>query len=163
MRWLRRLGLVVLVVILGAALFGWAARFADGPVGPFPGGVLAAGELVRVPPADWSFATDVREVELQLEVPPRSRTTWLLVHEGRPYVPCGLPTARFFKHWPYELERDDRVVLRADGRRYLLRAVRVTDRAEWDALAALSQAKYGHGTPAYPDDVWFYRLEPRGT
>jgi hypothetical protein len=161
MRILRWLGMALAAVVVVLVLVGVAARFMDGPLGPFPGGPLHAGELVADPEIDWSALADVREVELQLVTPPRSRTTWLLVRDGTAYVPCGLPTLRFFKHWPYELAEDGRVILRVAGKRYERLAVRVTDRDEWQALAAIAQAKYGIGAPSYPDEVWFFRLEPR--
>ena len=41
--------------------------------------------------ADWRFAADVPEIELQLVAPPRSRTTWVLVREDQLYVPCAWP------------------------------------------------------------------------
>jgi hypothetical protein len=157
-RWLL---LGVLALVLLAFLVGVAARFADGPVGPFPGGPLQAGELGPGGAVDWSAQADVREIELQLVDPPRSRTTWLVVRDGVAYVPCGFPNARLLKQWPHELAEDDRVVVRVGAARYERRAVRVTDAEEWHALAAISEAKYGHRTPSYPDDVWFFRLEPR--
>lgn len=161
MRIFRWLGFVLAAAIGLLVVVGVVARFLDGPLGPLPGGPLRAGELVTGPDVDWAKLADVREVELQLVEPPRSRTTWFLVRDGVAYVPCGFPTMRLLKHWPYELARDGRVILRIAGKRYERQAVRVTDREEWDALARISQAKYAHGAPAYPDDVWFFRLEPR--
>ena len=160
MRVLRWIAVSLGAVIALAFAVGLGARFADGPLGPFPGGALRAGELAAGP-VDWASLGDLREIELQLEQPPRSRTTWLVVHEGKAYVPCGAPTLSLLKQWPHELAADDRVVARIAGRRHQLRAVRVRDRAEWDGVAAASGSKYGHGQAAYPDDIWYFRLEPR--
>ena len=47
----------ILGVLLGVlALVGVVARYSDGPIGPFPGGPLATGELVAETQVDWSFA-----------------------------------------------------------------------------------------------------------
>src|SRR5512134_664346 len=85
-RWLARL-----VVLAAAALFALVlgARCADGPIGPIPGGPLASGERVAAPVADWSFAAGVEEIELQLAAQDRSRTTWILVRDGKAYVPAS--------------------------------------------------------------------------
>jgi hypothetical protein len=85
MKWLVRIGigLGTLVALLALLVFG--ARFADGPLAILPGGPLASGEWVDDPDVDWSFAAEVAEIEL--ESAGRSRTTWILVHEGEAYVP----------------------------------------------------------------------------
>ncbi|HVP31280.1 MAG TPA: hypothetical protein VMW35_19190 [Myxococcota bacterium] len=161
MKLLRWLVLALLAFVLCLVVVGVAARFSDGPIGPFPGGPLVSGPLVADANVDWSALANVREVELQLVTPARSRTTWFLVNEGKAYVPCGFPNAGHIKQWPHELARDPRVVLRIDGRRYELQAVKVDDAEEWRTLAQLSATKYGHGVPTRPDDVWYFRLEPR--
>jgi hypothetical protein len=30
----------------------------------------------------------------------RSRITWIVVHEGQPYIPCGTPGFSLWKQWP---------------------------------------------------------------
>ena len=67
------------VLLAGMALFAGAVRFADGPVGVFPGGPLVSGAMIHMPVDDWGFARDVELVELQLMSPLRSRTTWVVV------------------------------------------------------------------------------------
>lgn len=152
------LGALVLALVLG----GVAARFADGPLGPFPGGPFERGERVSADGVDWSFLRDVQEVELQLLEPPRSRTTWVVLHEGRPYVPAGFLDVPLWKQWPHEAARDGRALLRVHGRIYPVRAEKVTDRTVYEAVAARSAEKYGlGGGEASPEDVWFFRLEPR--
>jgi hypothetical protein len=41
----------------------------------------------------------VREVEFQLLAPARSRTTWILYHEDKAYIPCGYMTTWWGKTW----------------------------------------------------------------
>jgi len=129
---------------------------------------------------DWPSVSNVREVELQLLAPVRSRTTWLLVEEGTPYIPCAFCTNHFLKRWPRELEGDNRVILRVSGQRIEGRAVRVVDAEEVVAVARRSAQKYG-GSRAVsaaveaaesnvnkrPEDdapdasYWLFRIEPR--
>jgi len=158
----RRIGIGLGAV--AALAFGVAvvARFSDGPIGPFPGGRLAAGERVAAPPADWSFAAEMRTIELEANPEaPRSRTTWVAVVDGVLYVPCGLPD---LKTWPHEVLHDGRVVLRIDGRRYERQAVRETDPARLRRLGAEVLRKYGAGdaeTAVAGEKVWFFRMDPR--
>src|SRR5512134_2868120 len=106
LRWLLRI--VVAVIALVAVLF-FGAGFHDGPLGPIPGGPLEAGETVSEPLADWSFAKDVGEIELQLDSQARSRITWILVFDGKAYVPCslGFPPG---KTWHHDAVKDGRAV-----------------------------------------------------
>jgi hypothetical protein len=141
---------------------GAVARYSDGPIGPFPGGPLRSGAIVADPDVDWSSLTSVREIELQLVDPPRSRTTWLLVREGRAFVPCGFPNLSLWKQWPQQVHRDGRAVVRIDGRRYERHVVRVTDPGLQAELAADLTEKYGArpGFTPTPESVWFFRLDP---
>jgi hypothetical protein len=113
---------------------------------------------------DWSFATDIPEVEFQLLDPPRSRTLWVLVHEGRLFVPCGFVDLPLWKQWPREALNDGRALLRVEGRRYPIQAVRVGDPALYADLGELAAAKYGlsGGSESSPDTTWFFELIPRG-
>ena len=152
-------GLVGLLVVVALG-----ARACDGPLAMFPGGPLTGGELAAFP-EDWSFAADVREIELQLEDPPRSRTVWLVVHEGDLVVPCGFLNVPFFKQWPHQAARDGRAVVRVEGTRYRGTLTRITDPAVLVAVARASAAKYGFGEPSDeppdPDEVWFFRFSGR--
>jgi hypothetical protein len=159
LRGIAKVILAGLALLVGVAV---VARFHDGPISIFPGGPFRSGERVVAEP-DWAFARDIPEVELQLVDPPRSRIVWLVVHDGLPYVACGFLDVPLWKQWPYEVLEDDRVVLRIDGRLYERKAVKVTDPAEYAAVATLAAEKYGQVAepPASPDAVWFFRLEPR--
>ena len=145
---------------------------------------MRAGPLVSDPDVDLSFATGM--VELQLVEPLGSRTTGVMVHEGQLYVPCDLgfiwrrvpaPAGWMlnliyrFKHWHEDVLLDGRVVLRIEGKRYERQAVRVTDP---ELLAALRSeiekgaAEYfssplGEPPADEPNDVWFFRIDPRPT
>lgn len=154
------------VVISAAALVsvgflvGFFARFGDGPMGPLPGGPLRDGDLVSAEGVDWSFVNPVREIELQLLNPARSRTTWVVVHGGQLYVPCGFVQVPFFKRWHEEAMRDGRAVVRIQGRRYPVRLVRVTDPTIYQRVAERLVRKYPGPFPE-PDEVWIFRLDPR--
>lgn len=161
-RVLRWLGLGAAALVVATCLVAVAARWADGPLGPFPGGPLVAGELVREPAPDWSFAKDLASIELEVSrARPRSRTVWLAVVDGVLYVPCGLPST---KTWPHEALRDGRVVLRIDGRRYERQALREADPERLRRLGDEVARKYGVGDAEAAlagRDVWFFRMDPR--
>lgn len=157
-------GLALLVGALAAALVAvlLAGRFLDGPLGPVPGGALRSGELVSARDVDWSFAADLGELEFQLVKPPRSRTTWLLVHEDHLYVPCSFDVP-IPKRWPQQALRDGRAVVRVAGRRYERQAVRVTDPVLHARLSRVLADKYelDFEGPADPERLWFFRLDTR--
>lgn len=160
---LRGLGIAVLAIVLALAAVAIGARFADGPVGILPGGPLVAGELVPESEIDWSFATDLDTIEFGLIEPPRSRTVWLIVHEGELYVPCGFLDVPLWKQWPHEALEDGRSLLRVAGKRYERQAVKIEDAELHAELARLVSAKYGTpgGQPPGPNDVWFFRMDRR--
>lgn len=156
LRWLIRIlaGLVALIALL---FFG--ARFHDGPLGPIPGGPLTSGELVREPVSDWSFATDVQEIELQLDSQRRSRTVWLLVHENQAYVPCslGFPPG---KSWYRQAALDGRATLRIEGRRHPVVLTKAEDPALAETLRLEVQRKYKQLPPG-ESEVWIFRVTSR--
>ena len=150
----------LLLLVAAVALF---ARFQDGPTAAFPGGPLVAGEWAEPSWQDASGLAAVEEIELQLLEPARSRITWVVVHEGVAYVPCGMPNFRLWKQWPHEAMRDGRAVVRTDGKRHRRELVRVTDEALLPSLRDELSRKYPT-PPGYTDDpgaVWFFRLDPR--
>lgn len=156
-----------LLLLLAVALV--AARFADGPVAMIPGGPFTSGELVTGPEPDWSFARELREVELQLVDPPRSRTTWILEHDGDIFVPCGFMTSRWgrlWKRWPVEALEDGRALLRIGDALYERQLVRIEDGPLLAPLVAELDRKYGRAEQLGPQavaagDLWLFQLAPR--
>lgn len=156
MKIMRRVALL-LGALLAASVVVWlAAKFHDGPLGPFPGGPMD-GEVVKDAAVDWSFAADRQTIALQTSNPPRSRTVWLVVHDGALYVPSGFVAA---KQWPHRLADDPVVLLRVDERLYLRTAVRVTDPALLTALWRKVEDKYGAPVPEDLESHWVFRMEP---
>jgi hypothetical protein len=150
-RWLFRL---LLLVALGIAALAFVARFLDGPIGPLPGGPLRNGPLVSEPVGDWSFAAGEQEIELQLDAQSTSRTTWILVHEGRAYVPASteFPPG---KTWHRHALEDGRATLRIAGRRYPVTLKRVEDERLASAVRAVAETKY----PQRPGgDAWLFSV-----
>lgn len=156
-RWI--LGSAV-VLVLAAAAAVLLARFGDGPLGPLPGGPLRSGELVSEPPADWGFARDVAEIELQLDSQRTSRITWVVVHEGVAYVPCSLDFPPL-KTWYKSAAQDGRAVVRIASRRYPVTLVKIEDEPTIAALRQAAGAKYAAGPRPPEGRVWFFRLQPR--
>lgn len=163
MKWLRRLWLAIVALAVVSGLVVMAARFHDGPLGMIAGGPLRSGEWAESRGVDWSFAADLSTLELQLLSPPRSRTVWLLVHEGQLYIPCGFVSVSLWKQWPYEAFVDGRAILRLAGRRYPVLLERDDDEAVRKAVLAGIAAKYdvALGEEADAQDVWIFRVEPR--
>lgn len=167
--WWLLVGAATMATVLAAVAV--AARFADGPIGPFAGGPFRTGRAIRGPDPDWSFADTIQNVELQLVEPPRSRTAHIIVHGGQIYVLCGIVKfgpfvflgQAFWKQWPYQAVADGRAVLRIDGDLYERQAVKVTDPMLFRELSMLVSQKYGMGVhgPLDPESVWFFRLSPR--
>ena len=159
LRWLVRivLGLAVLVTLVF-----FFARLHDGPVGSIPGGPLESGQIVSDPVSDWSFAKDQAEIALQLATQTRSRTTWILVHDGQAYVPCslGFPPG---KTWYKEAAKDGRATLRIAGRRYPVTLTKLDD-ATQQQLASVLEAevtrKYGRAPPS-GSGVWIFHVTSR--
>ncbi len=136
--------LAALLLVIAGLLVG--ARFADGPLAIMAGGPFTSGELVTGPEPDWSFVNDVGEVEFQLLEPARSRTTWILHHEGKAYIPCGYMTTwwgKIWKQWPHYLVDDDRVILRIDGNLYQQRMIRLMDHPQLLEFMTIFRQKYG--------------------
>ncbi len=162
------LGLVLAITAaVAAALIG--ARFADGPLEIIAGGPFTTGELQTTAPADWSFVQDVETIEFQSLEPPRSRTVWVLTHEGRLFIPCGYMDStwgRIWKQWPIEAERDGRIITRIDGKLYNQNLVRIQEGPELPPLVAELSRKYMGGQPIPVEAVtsgmlWLFELTPR--
>ena len=166
---LRALGGLVAVLVIGIGALLVGARFADGPLAIIAGGPFSSGQLVTGPEPDWSFARDVGEVQFQLVEPPRSRTTWILEHEGRIYIPSGYMTSwwgKIWKQWPHEAEKDGRVLLRIDDKIYERQLVRVPAGPLVAPLTAELSRKYMGGAAVPAEAVssgylWLFELAPR--
>ncbi len=156
-----------LILLIAVVLVG--ARFADGPIAIIAGGPFSTGELVTGPEPDWSFVHDIREVEFQLVEPPRSRTTWILEHEGRIYIPCGYMTTRWgkiWKQWPIEAMADGRSILRVGDKLYERQLVRIEDGPLLAPLTKELSRKYAGGAARGTEVVtsgylWLFELAPR--
>ncbi len=131
----------------------------DGPVGPILGGPLRSGDWFELPVSDWTFATEVPEVELQLEAQNVSRTTWILVRDGAAYIPCGLGTPPG-KGWYKLAERDGRAILRIDGKRYPVSLTKDEDPGVREFARAEVPRKYTV-TPSAEGGVLFFKLASR--
>jgi hypothetical protein len=172
---------LVLGLVLALALFLLGMRFADGPYGLVAGGEFTSGERYVGPEPDWSLVKDRGEVEFQLLDPARSRTTWIIEHEGRIYIPCGYMNStlgRWWKQWPIEAEKDGRAVLRIDGTLYDRELVRIKDGDQLPFLLSELRRKYLQGdAPLSPDEreqalagglkrisdgsLWIFEMAPR--
>jgi hypothetical protein len=169
MRWILRALLALVLLVVAAAL---GARFSDGPLAIVAGGPFRSGELVVGPEPDWAFVHDIREVELQLETPPRSRTTWIVDHAGKAYIPCGYMDStwgRIWKQWPLQAERNGAALLRIGDRVYERQLVRIQSGPEVEAIVTELARKYLGGGPPPPGAVdavasgslWLFELAPR--
>ena len=160
--------LALLLLAIGGLLVG--ARFADGPIAIIAGGPFTSGELVSGSEPDWSFVRDVREVEFQLLEPARSRTTWILDHDGKAYIPCGYMTTwwgKIWKRWPLEAEKDPRILLRIGDALYERQLVRIQQGPSVAPLLAELSRKYAGGREIPMEAVtsgylWLYELAPPG-
>jgi hypothetical protein len=161
-------GLIVfLIVVVSGLLIG--ARFADGPLAIVAGGPFKSGDLVSGPEPDWAFVHDIQEVEFQLLDPARSRTTWIVEHEGKAYIPSGYMTTwwgKLWKHWPGEAEQDGRILLRVGDQLYERQLVRIEDGPVVAPVTAELGRKYADGATIPVEAVtsgnlWIFELAPR--
>jgi hypothetical protein len=143
-RWLRRLA--ALAALFLATLAGgriYMSR-ADGPVGIFAGGPLRSGPLADFADVDWRALDQLHDLELEIVGEGHSRTLWFSVHDGIPYVACDLDcVGGVLARWPQQIDRDDRVVVRVDGRRVLARLAHVPHgTAEYASVRAGRERKF---------------------
>ena len=167
---------VAIIVLIAGVLVG--ARFADGPLEIIAGGPFVTGEKHTGAEPDWSFINNVNTVEFQLIDPDRSRTTWIVEHEGKIYIPSGYMTTwwgKIWKQWPIEVEKDGRAILRADGKLYDRQLVRITEGPELYPVVKKIAVKYlGADENAIADSpeaevmapvtsgyLWIFELAPR--
>jgi hypothetical protein len=152
-------GLAVLILIVVALFIG--ARFHDGPLSMIPGGPLASGEIVSGAIDDWSFAEAIETIELQLTQDDTSRTTWVLVSDGRAFIPCslGFPPG---KDWHLRADKNGSATVRILGKRYPVTLERLEDPPLESKLGAIVTSKYG-GAPSGDAGVWFFAIESRAS
>jgi hypothetical protein len=142
--WLVRLavlvGLLFAVLVVGAFLLSRA----DGPVFVFAGGPFRSGEPTAFDAVDWEALDGLHELELEIVGARSSRTLWFSVYEGVPYVACDLDCiGGRLTRWPQQIERDDRVVIRIDGKLVKGRLVHVPHgSAEYENVRAGRERKY---------------------
>ncbi len=168
---LKILGGLIALVLLAVVVVFVGARFADGPLEIIAGGPFTSGELQAGPEPDWSPLKDRPTVEFQLNEPARSRTTFVMVHDGRLFIPSGYMTTwygKLWKHWPFQAEADPRALLRVDGKLYERTMVRLTEGPDLAPVLAELSRKYGGGNPIGPEAVdsgylWLFELAPRAT
>ena len=158
MKILKWLGSFIVVVALLVAGVFIAARFHDGPLGLVPGGALVTGDIVAAPVGDWKFA-DVDTIELQLDGESTSRTTWILVNEGRAFIPASLSFPPG-KRWHKSADQNGAAWLRINGQRYPVTLTRVQDDAMRAQLVGIVGNKYGGGPPG-DGGVWFFEVVSR--
>lgn len=142
-----------LAAIAGLLAVAWLAGVlllarADGPVFVFAGGPLRSGERVELGDLDWRALDALHELEMEIVGAGSSRTLWFSVHEGVAYVACDLDcVGGVLERWPQQIERDDRVVIRIDGKRAEGKLVHVPHgTAEYDAVRAGRERKYSGDT-----------------
>ncbi|MGE0621175.1 MAG: hypothetical protein AB7I04_21995 [Pseudomonadales bacterium] len=166
---LKLLGGLVVLVILATAGVLVAARFHDGPLELVSGGPFTSGEQYTGAEPDWSFLKDYVTVEFQLLDPVRSRTTWIVEHDNRIFIPSGYMNStvgKLWKQWPKEAERDGRAILRVDGRLYERQLVRIRSGDILTPVLAELGRKYVGGQPVplaavTSNDLWIFELVPR--
>ena len=162
------LGIVIfgLVIAIGSLTFG--ARYHDGPLEIFAGGPFKSGEILAVP-SDWNVLRDRQTVELQTLEPPISRTIWLVVYDGRLCLTSGYMKSAIgskLKRWPYQLERDNRIILRLDGKLYEQRLLRITSGPDIVPVLDEFDRKYGDSMGIGAAEVtegytWMYEVGGR--
>ncbi|MBW2726520.1 MAG: hypothetical protein JRE71_19235 [Deltaproteobacteria bacterium] len=166
---LRILGGLLILLLLGVGGLLIGARFSDGPIEIIAGGPFTSGELVTGPEPDWSFVHDMQEVEFQLLEPARSRTTWIVEHEGKAYIPSGYMTTwwgRLWKKWPIEAEKDGRTLLRVGDKLYERQLVRIREGPLLAPITAEMGRKYPVAGSITEEVVtsgymWLFELAPR--
>ncbi len=134
--WPKRIALVLGLLLLGAGVGAFAISRADGPWWVFHGGPFRSGELVALDAIDWEGLDALHVLEMEIVGEESSLTLWFSVNEGVPYVACDLDcVGGRLNRWPQQIAKDDRVVIRIDGKRAEARLVHVPHGTEEYALA----------------------------
>jgi hypothetical protein len=142
-------------------------RFHDGPLEIIAGGPFKTGELVQGPEPDWSFIKDRPTIEFQLFDPETSRTLWVVVDNNKLYLMSGYMKTGFgkiWKQWPHYAERDNRALLRVDGKIYERKLVRLSGDSLSTGIAGEFNRKYNRVLTKEDIDsnsAWLYELAPK--
>jgi hypothetical protein len=160
---------VVIAVIFGFGGLLIGARYSDGPLEIIAGGAFTTGQQVTEPVPDWSFVHDIEEVEFQLLEPARSRTTWIIEHRGKAYIPSGYMTTwwgKIWKKWPHEALKDGRILLRIGDKTYERQLVRIETGPPVAPVMTELSRKYMGGAELPTEAVtsgylWLFELAPR--
>ncbi len=160
---------IVGLVAIAIGLTMFAARFADGPWALISGGPFTTGTLVENQ-TDWSFLKDRTEVEFELVGAGSSRTSWVVEHNNRVFIPSGYMNTtigKIWKHWPYDAEKDGRIILRVDDKLYHHTLKRVIDDPDMPVVRSELARKYGGaGFTEVPEsevtsgNLWVFELIP---
>ena len=168
-------GIVFGTLVLAIGVFLVGMRFTDGPIEIFTGGPFSTSTPAAAP-TDWTYLTDRDLIEFQTMDPPRSRTVWLAVHEGRLFIVSGYMNSApgaIWKQWPYYLEDDDRIILRIDGNLYEQRLERIMEGPEvvpvlselfrkYFAVAGVTGDDSFTGAETVTNgDTWMFEVVPR--
>ena len=157
-------------ILFASLVFVFAMRFADGPWGMIPGGAFARPAVKA--PSDWSFTKDLDTVELQLLEPVGSRTSWVIQHNNRIFIPSGYmnaPIGKLWKHWPKNAEQNGAALLRIDGSVFSVTMQRTKDVKTLRPILAELAHKYMSMQPPISamldevasDNLWVFELVPR--
>ena len=164
------IGVIVGIIFVTIGLTLFASQFADGPWAMISGGPFKTGEEIRTEP-DWSFVKDLQEVEFQLVSTGTSRTTWIMEHEGRVFIPSAYMNStvgKIWKQWPAKAEADGRMLLRIDGKIYARHLKRVMSDPDLKYVLDEITRKYAaqFGDSAVPvsevesGNLWIFELLP---
>ena len=135
-------------------VFLFTMGFADGPWGVVPGGSFA--ETSQPAPADWSFAKEYDTVEFQLEEPVSSRTSWIMEHNNRIFIPSGYMNStvgKIWKQWPMHAEKNGNALLRIDGQVFEVRMQRTKEAAVLAPILSELARKYMGMVPPIEDKI----------
>ena len=116
-------------------------RWADGPVGPLPGGRFASGRTVAGAP-DLAALAAREVVELELDAGGRSILVGVVVRDRGIYLPATLAP---LKRWHRRVAAGGAVRVRVGDEIFGGRLERVADAGLRRALFADAQRKYGGG------------------
>ena len=156
-RFLHLFFLAVGFLSIAVGAVGTYARWHGGPIGPIPGGALAGA--FATDPLDVARVAETSELALQVNpAAPRSVTTWVVVVDGRIFVPAAFADR---KVWPRIAASDPRVVIRVEDQLFERTARRVSEVGLLERLRAAVATKYGLGNESgAADGTWFFELAP---